>query len=155
MWLVAPFASRTSRLPRPHHVAVEHAALALAGLVRHALIRQFLLELLVTLRSRLGLFVQRELPFLAVLFQACPQLGGRPNPYLAAGVLIAAHPAAIGTLRDQPHRLDAAADLDRVHLAQDYVSLQYVTLNTCISYLALPTTARPFSRNLRDFLSKD
>ena len=30
-WLLAPFANRTLRLPRPHHVAVEQAALACTG----------------------------------------------------------------------------------------------------------------------------
>src|SRR5207244_10300710 len=90
--LVVPFASRTSRLPRPHHVAVGHAALALAGLVWNPSIRQFLLDLLVSLRRRPGLLVQCQSPFATFLLQACPQLGGRSNPDLAAALLVPADP---------------------------------------------------------------
>ena len=57
-------------------------------LVRDSLIRQVLLELLVNLRSRLSLLVERKLPVVTDFFQPRPQLGGRANPDLAACLLV-------------------------------------------------------------------
>src|SRR5262249_58573487 len=72
--------------------------------------------------------------------------------------------AAIRTLRDYPHWLDAAADLDRVHLAQGYVASLHrcfscrdngLRCKTGNSYLSSGRTSSEDLQNFRAFQSRD